>query len=250
MTDYVLLSYKRVNGDQSLGDIRCETVDQPPKVVLSFVSLKWEDMMLRYAEVLQENPGAKGIIQRTDRPGLNPFALSDKDLERLRTDPKDWVEKNTFHQTSSSGPKKTKTGNVNAMTALPAAVETMVEVFGDMLFLRAQFRAVEGQDKNIKAIHVECPVRKTFVPIENNWLVFGSEYDNKRVFVELLYVDYGYVKVNTLELLLLGFQEFFIPRKWNPSGANISWADLNKMYEDFEKERNASCKPIPDAPSA
>jgi len=219
----IILKYKRMDADKTVGMIVHKSSDKWEDEVVAFSAMGWVPMMTLFAKALQEYPEAGGTIQRTDREGLVPFHLGELELERFRTDPAGAIRAMTF--TSS---RVVKTESVNAMQPVPAALDALVDIFGDVLWLRV-FDTKGG------SYAVECPVTAKSVLL--NVSVLHLPDGQVLHFTELNYASQGWAGVPTTELLLRGYERYFLPRAWNPSGAWITWADLNSKNKDFEQER-------------
>lgn len=219
----IILKYKRMDADKTVGLIVHKSSEKWEDEVVAFSSMDWVPMMTLFAKALQEYPEAGGTIQRTDRAGLVPFHLGAIELERFRTDPAGAIRAMTF--TSS---RVVKIESVNAMQPVPAALDALVDIFGDVLWLRVF-------DAQGSSYAVECPVTAKSVLLNVNVLHLP---DGQVLYlIDQSYMTQGWAGVSTTEVLLRGYERYFLPRAWNPSGAWITWADLNSKNKDFEQER-------------
>lgn len=222
----VRLYYKRVQNDRSLGHIEYLNGDEK-KVLHSFDAITWVPMLSKFAKELQAYPQAAGVIQRTDREGLRGMRLNEAELMLFRTDPAAAIRSMTYLPLSV----KMRTGEeqVNVMQPFPASIDSLVETFGTVLYLRLY--------RDLEDYFVECPVRATWEPLRGTHIRLLG---NLELELSLDYKDHGWAGVSARTLLDKRFPQYFLPRQWNKTGAWISWEDLHGMLTSFEKERESA----------
>jgi len=217
----VVLRYKRENIDRAVGEILLEGDD--PAELVAFAGLEWESMMLEFADALIRHPQAQGAIQRTDKEGLKPFMLGEFDLARFRKDPKDAIRSMTYHVESHATPVGK---SANVMQPLPAAISVLVETFGDVLYLRAKTEP--------SGIFAMSPWSAEWVPVENSHISYPG---GMILLCNTDFVPQGWVGVPSIDLLLKGFERYYLPREWNKHGEWITWEQLNQLFSEFETDR-------------
>ena len=211
-----------MDGEKSHGEVVLQKDGQEDRELSAFSGIDWHYMMQNFAGALVAHSDARGTIQRTDRPGLALYHLSDLDLARFRSDPEGAIKAMTFRVDESLKPRPQ---TVNVMQALPAAVQVITEAFGEMVYMRAMFSE--------KGITIISPFTGVLTAAADGHLMCP---DNTPLICDTSYVEQGWVGVPVLELLLKKMEKYYLPRKWN-EGTWITWADLKKRYDDFEAER-------------
>lgn len=237
----VVLEYKRVDM-QSTGRILVRQ-ESKERVFFDFDQIDFEPMLYKFAEALQANPEAAGVMQRTDRAGLLPYALEDGIVELFRTDPIAAVKSMSTPYGSPSGIVKRVRQEPTCTTDLPypyvglrVGHNTMADAFGDNLSCRFD----KTRDR------VECPCcgiwntrvtngmsGKQFIECKNPTCALRSKpfYFREQ--------NDNWVAFSTFDLLATHSDRFYFPRPWNDGKAWISWEGLNNKYQQFVKEKES-----------
>jgi hypothetical protein len=86
MSDLLLLSYRREDGDVSTGSVLLRSNGKDTTLV-RFVRMGFLDTLKLFAREMVAHPTARGGFHRTDRPGLLPMHLTEEEENLFRTDP-------------------------------------------------------------------------------------------------------------------------------------------------------------------
>lgn len=216
----VELTYRRV-GETYVGSIAGEEATWSSFAAMMTDAHRWL--------IARSNAGL--LIQRTDRDGLLPVQLGDKELELLRTDPVAYIAAHTIsHRTVDlSHGKRSRLAEqeryvVPKSAGLRAGHDTLAAAFGERVYVR--LRAVEDG-------------HQLEHPLTGRWVPLGTDKWVQRVdFEVVLTSSNGWVSFKVLDLLEAPAARYYLPREWNAYGGWISKDQLQEMYNQFIKERD------------
>lgn len=240
----VVLEYKRVDM-QSSGRILIRDGEEDA-LFFDFDQLDFEPMLYKFAEALQDNPDASGVIHRTDRAGLQPYTLDHGIITLFRTDPIAAVKSMSTPYGSPSGivkRVKQQSKEPDCTTDLPypfvglrVGFNTMADAFGEELSSRFD----KSRDR------IECPC----CGIWNQRVIHGGSghhyiecknpscaLHGKPIYAKNQ--NDHWASFSTFELLATHSDRFYFPRPWNDGKAWISWEGLNNKYQQFVKEKES-----------
>lgn len=231
----VILEYKR-EGQQSTGCIRLRASSHE-NVLFEFEQLDFEPMLYKFAEALQENPEAAGVLQRIDRPGLVPYVLDERIVSLFRIDPVAAVKSMSVPYGSPSNTVKRVQEEKSPVTSgLRAGHTTLADAFGEELYSRYD----KDRDR------VECPCCGIWGSITVKDADGGFFLSCKNPACVSFDKPLAMQRRNgrwasfpTFALLATHSERFYFPRAWNDGRVWISWEGLNNKYEQFQKEKKA-----------
>lgn len=219
----IVLEYKRV-GNLSTGQL-VRREGEEASYLCSFQEEAFDNMIRRFAAALQEEPSARGVIQRTDRAGLTPYVLDQRLVAMFRTNPEAAVA-----SMSPGGPMVNFQRKVEEQTPIVTTVragfDTLANAFGDTVYSK------------LKDGKVECPGCGL-------WSSHGGDHlacrNNKcSLYMRAISLEprRRWAGLRTKELILLGHcSRFYLPRAWNDGRSWVTREELEQKYNDFQKEK-------------
>lgn len=242
----VTLAYRREGSTMlSAGRVSVKQDDAPAHDEVSFEHLEYKRMMRELSYALRKLPDGvetKVIIQRTDRPGINPYVLDPASVSLLRTDP---VAGLAAMSVESPSPMQVLE-NIKKAAAPPTPLptlrvgnETLADAFGENVAFK------------VRAHELECPgcgfwgvytTPRLLNDPDRAGQVFKTAFVchkrcNQR-FIVSCHKEWGFVGVE--DLLKTPLAAFYLPRGWNNRRPWVSRADLQQKYDDYKKEKDAS----------
>lgn len=231
----VALEYKRIDM-QSTGRIVVRD-EGKEEIFFSFDQLDFEPMLYKFAEALQANPSAAGVIQRTDRPGLIPYVLDERTVDLFRTDPITATKSmSTPYGSPSTTAKRIREESAPVASGLRIGHSTLADAFGDELYCR--------YDKQRERI--ECPccgiwARLLLRDVDARYYISCKNPScaphGKPLFLKSK--NGKWASFSTFDLLATHSDRFYFPRTWNEGKVWITWEGLNNKYKQFEKEKKS-----------
>lgn len=233
----VTLFYKRFGPETFNGEVVISEAGSVAPLP-GFQGINFLEMMKLFSKALSENPGSSAFIQRTDRPGLMPFALPPEQVISLINDPEGEVERLSFpaqRVVIKESPPPPEEPLENAVLPLEAGYDSLANCFGHQVFAKA--RKAEGTDQ----IEAECPAC-------GDWAILKFSTEGVHCpcecgitsRVDLVPEDPSWAGFKVTDLLLTGCERFFLPRRWNNYKNWISSKDLQSRYSEFVKEMDKS----------
>jgi hypothetical protein len=240
----VILAYRRVSGDLSSGSILLSVGSSPPEVLCLFENLDFKVMMREFAIELNEHPDAGGAIQRTDRPGLVQIPLAQDEVDLFRHDPVEAIRRRTIPPQRvvvgidrTADPDKTPDKTVVQVrtpegAVLEAGYNSLAQCFGDIVYARARLDDAKPA--------VECHCCGSWALLEGRDSYTCRECNQKLPVAELV-TEWAGVRVS--DLLQTDREVFFLPRAWNGYKNWATRSDLERRYNEYNKEKT-SCTTV------
>lgn len=221
MADQVLLKYKRVDKEHVAGEIV-----RGDEQLFRFESLTFDAMMRELSKHAVEHPTAEVAMQRIDRAGLTPHTLDAGTAKLLREHPNSVIQMMTVVVTVPSD-RPTRT----AAPVLVAGQNVLADAFGDRLYCRRRQRPVD---------EVECPLCGRWATLRSveGWSWF--DHCGYTISIETHLLDERWFPISTEALLVLNTPKFFFPRAWNEGRNWIEKEALQRRYDAYLQEKNAS----------
>jgi hypothetical protein len=171
----------------------------------------YAELIFAVSEVMKGHSHNEVFMVRLEQPSVE-HALADVEAEMIRTHPTKYVEATSLPpqrivvKVSDEVPVGT-----SVMTSIRAGINTLVDAFGDRVYLKFKDDKVES-------------------PFTGRWVPLGAtEIDAQ--------VDGAWVSVWTKALLSFKASRYFIPRTWNTSGPWITHEDLQEKYDKYIEEK-------------
>jgi len=231
----LILSYMRVDGDLSTGDIRTDD-DGEELVWTTFTQSNWRMVTNTFARAVAAYPDVKDVyIKRTDRPGLIALKLKEEEVELWRRDPIEAMRSWELPQQTIS--LRESVGRIFPVSACPvsesfpplrAGQETLAQCFGDIVYTRYRANLIEcfgcgrwvSEDQSTTpASHFVCDSCGSFA------------IQNPHELTE-------WVGVYVRDLLTSSLSRFYIPRAWNKHGKWITREQLSDFYNQYRLEKD------------
>jgi hypothetical protein len=215
-------------------------------------------MLQQVSDVMNEYDVDDVVFKRTDKEGLQAVDLDLFTSKLIRNNPVQAARQMSPAPIVVHVRSKVQVGDelhIDAVVQKPASVEsikvtltaghdTLAEAFGDHVYIRMKGDRVEslfdGRWKSCaKASSPDLP-NSLFVQ------------DDGHITVCPVKVTDCWATVDVKTLLWIGEQRgtehYYLPRVWNTDGPWISHADLKLRYEEYQKEKEATC--LKDEPKA
>jgi hypothetical protein len=212
------------------GEFQLAEVGRPCRVLESFHT-EFREIIKRLSYWLLEYPEADAAFHRTDYGGT--YGVGAEQLRMLRQDP---VEAIRYYCPENivvaAKPKKEK--SVNVCLPLLAGIDARAQCFGDVVFLR-----VRTSSYAVDGAQAECPCCGTWTKVYKGEGEWGLHCEECRATASLegYHPEEGWVGVRTFALLGMCRPTYFLPRRWNTFGNDITHEELSKMYERYTKEK-------------
>lgn len=203
--DNITLEYKRV-GEEYEG-----RVQKDGQILLGFDGLDFKTMFIMFSNILRDHDDHGAVLQRTDRPGLNPMSFNAREVKELKDDPE--AVANALSAPARVVHVRDKiTPNSSVKLRLRTGTSTMADAFGDRLYIRKRDGKIES-------------------PFTGRWI------EPQRAELDLVEHNDKWSSVSTSELLDFCAERYFLPRLWNFRGPWIGHEVLKAKYNDYLKER-------------
>lgn len=191
---------------------------------VEFLNKTFEEMMLLVHSRLLECPDYGLLISRTERPGLFPVQLEPELLQLLLTDPQQYIQRHTLPDRVADLRSPDRVSKLAAPYQPPrgglrSGHDTLADAFGDSVYLRMRSCRVEN-------------------PCTGRWCTVSELAETCGLKGRQLDLVAGWVVIATADLLRSNATRFYLPREWNKSGAWITKAQLQEMYDQFRKDRD------------
>jgi len=206
----LLLRYRRVDGFKCEGDLLSSEDGSNFTTAFVFTHTTYEDMIRSIAKYIPAG-GTPIFFQRTDKQGLNPYALPPVIANYIKTDVEKAIKMLSFDSpTASEILAKLKQNGVkqsapkpNRTRSLPSGYPKEVDTIGKEVYVRVTYdHSVEcpgcghlisdSYKTDICCPHCNMSVQATLPPF------------------------IGWLKVLVKDLLSSGRNVFYLPRRWNP----------------------------------
>lgn len=167
-------------------------------------------------------PGGRVTLVRSELKGSD-YPLDEATVELLRVDPAAAIRSMTHDRTTVVVRDKLPSAVPSGL--LRAGHETIADALGDRIYVAmdqsGRFECVGcGRWREGAPDVMSCTIEHCLVKLRGH--LHGKTW----------------YSVPTRDVLSLNLTRYYIPRGWNPSRGWITHADLNKMYRDFQKERD------------
>lgn len=223
-----------------------------------FSDASYESMLRQLSDVMNEYDTESVVFKRTDKEGLNLVELDAFTTKLIRNNPVQAAKQMSPAPRVVHIKSKVKVGDelhVEAVVQETASVDSikvtlnsghdvLADAFGDLIYMRLKDNIIE-------------------FPFDGRWKEFTT-YRPANVDQEALHIpEYRYASTKVMTwispwrvsaewavipastLLEVGkvqkIDRYFLPRAWNTSGPWISHADLKLRYEEYQKEKEATC---------
>jgi hypothetical protein len=229
MNDLCLL-HRRVAGAHDAWSgalVEGSLADAGAKDLEQFESSTFASMIAKLAEHARRDPGARLVMQRTDRPGLRPHTLDPASAALLRTDTAAFVASmSVVVHVPDDRPR------APLPPILVVGHDALADAFGDQLYVRRRQRQTMDE--------VECPMCGRWVPLKSaeGWSWF--DHCAYTISIETSLLDDRWLPIYAEALLSTNAPKFFFPRAWNEGRNWITHETLKNKYATYLQEKNAS----------
>lgn len=220
--DDVVLEYRRDGAGVTSGRVFYREGEQE-SLVTPFEKRTFPQMMVLFAEAVTLLPEAGAIMQRNDRPGLQPFRLDKETVQLLRVDPVMVIRSMSFPDNTTVELKK----KTSALPVSPIIVgyDAIASTFGDEVYARR------------RADRLECPCCGVWAALSETESRCRSRACAVVVPVTMRGDRWASVAVPTL--LATDRDRFFLPRGWNKTQPWVTRDDLEFLYQNWLRIKGA-----------
>lgn len=242
----VTLEYRREGNTMlSAGRVSVKQDDQPPRDEVSFEHLEYKRMMRELSYALRKLPdGAetKVLIQRTDRPGINPYVLDQVTVDLLRTDPVAGLQAMSVESPSPAQVLE----NIKKAARPPAPLptlrvgdSTLADAFGENVAFKVRGHELECPGCGFWGLYTTPALLNDPDRIGQVFkTAFVCPKKCKQRFIVSCHKEWGFVGVE--DLLKTPLEAFYLPRGWNNRRPWVSRADLQQKYDEYKKEKEST----------
>jgi len=239
----VTLAYRREGTTMlSTGEVSAK-LGEESLYCRQFESLEYKAMLRQLTLALRACKDAeKVIIQRTDRPGINPYTLDKVTVDLLRNDPVAGMQALSIESPSPmqilDNIKKAAQPPI-APPTLRAGSHTLADAFGESVAFKVRGHELECPGCGFWGVYTSPGLLNDPDRVGQTMkTVFVCAKRCKERFHVHCHKEWGFVRVE--DLLKTALPTFYLPRTWNNRRPWISRADLQQKYDEYKKEKESN----------